>query len=435
MQVSLETLAGLERRLVIQVPAESVDVDFERRVTEMSRQAKIAGFRPGKVPVHEIRRRFGKELRSEIVNEVMRKSFVDAVSQQNLSPVGYPKFSILNDAAKQGLEFSADFEVYPEIKIQPFDALKVQRLTAEIGEADVDRVIENIREQHKEWEEQSRAAASGDQVIINYAGKIDGVAFEGGSAEDVPLVLGSGQMIEGFEAGLLGAKAGETRVLQLKFPDEYHGKDVAGKNAEFTIRLNKVMVKKLPEVNDAFVEKLGVKDGLGGFRDEVRKNMAHEKAQVEQRQLKDQVFKGILELNQIDVPKALVKNEIMRLQRRMFQQFGGGQQFDPSLLPEELFADKAKESAAVGLIVSAIIKDNNLKADESKVRAKIEELASRYERPEQVVNWYYNNKEKLAEIEAVVLEEVVIDHILQKSMVEDRQVSYEELFKPQQSES
>lgn len=434
MQVSLETLAGLERRLVIQVPAESVDVDFERRISEMSRQAKIAGFRPGKVPVHEIKRRYGKDLRLEIVNEVMRKSFIDAVSQQNISPVGYPKFSIMNDVAQQGLQFSAEFEVYPEVKVS-LDGLKVLRLSAEINEADVDHVIENIREQHAEWEEQARNAASGDQVIINYEGKIDGVAFEGGTAEDVALVLGSGQMIEGFEQGIIGAKAGETRVLQLKFPDEYHGKDVAGKSAEFTIRVNKVTEKKLPEVNESFVEKLGVKEGVSGFRDEVRKNMTHEKEQAEQRQLKDQVFKGLLELNELEVPKALIKSEIMRLQRRMFQQFGGGQQFDPSMLPEELFADKAKESASVGLIVSAIIKENNLKADESEVRAKIEELASRYERPEQVVNWYYNNKEKLAEIEALVLEETVVGHILQQAAVEDRVVAYEELFKQQQAEA
>ncbi|HEX4976107.1 MAG TPA: trigger factor, partial [Pseudomonadales bacterium] len=213
------------------------------------------------------------------------------------------------------------------------------------------------------------------------------------------------------------------------------GKDVAGKSAEFTIRVNKVMEKKLPEVDEPFVEKLGVKEGVSGFRDEVRKNMTHEKEQAEQRQLKDQVFKGLLELNELDVPKALIKSEIIRLQRRMFQQFGAGQQFDPSMLPEELFADKAKESASVGLIVSAIIKENNLKADESEVRAKIEELASRYERPEQVVNWYYNNKEKLAEIEALVLEETVVGHILQQAAVEDRVVAYEELFKQQQAEA
>jgi len=431
MEVSLETLAGLDRRLLIQLPAESVDADFEQRIAEMAKKAKIPGFRPGKVPVNEIKRRHGKALRMEIINEVMRKSFFDAVSQQKLTPVGYPKFNILNDAAKKGLEFSAEFEVYPEVKLQTFNTLKIEKPVAEITEADVDHVIENVREQHKEWEELARAASSGDQVLIDYAGKIAGEAFDGGSAEDVSLVLGSGQMIDGFEQGIEGATAGETRILQLKFPDQYHGEDVAGKNVEFTITVKKVLGKKLPEVNESFVKKLGVQGDLSSFRDEVRKNMTHEKEQAEKRNIKEQIFKGLVEQNKIELPKALVKNEIRRLQQRMFQQFGGGQQFDPSLLPEDLFIERAQESAAVGLIISAIIKENNLKADGDKVRAMVEDLASRYDRPEQVVNWYYNNNEKLAEIEAVVLEDAVIAHILETASVSNKEVSYESLFKSQ----
>jgi trigger factor len=435
MEVSLETLAGLDRRLLIQLPAESVDADFEQRVAEMAKKAKISGFRPGKVPVNEIKRRHGKALRMEIINEVMRKSFFDAVSQQKLTPVGYPKFNILNDAAKKGLEFSAEFEVYPEIKVQEFGALKIEKPVAEITEADVDHVIESVREQHKEWEELAGAASSGDKVLIDYVGKIEGEAFDGGSAEDASLVLGSGQMIDGFEQGIEGATAGETRILQLKFPDQYHGEEVAGKNVEFIITVKKVLGKKLPEVNESFVEKLGVPGGLSSFRDEVRKNMTHEKEQAEKRNIKEQIFKGLVEQNKIELPKTLVKNEIRRLQQRMFQQFGGGQQFDPSLLPEDLFVERAQESAAVGLIISAIIKENNLKADADKVRAMIDDLASRYDQPEQVVNWYYNNNEKLAEIEAVVLEDAVIAHILETASVSNKEISYESLFKSQQGQA
>lgn len=431
MEVSLETLAGLDRRLLIQLPAESVDVDFEQRVAEMAKKAKIPGFRPGKVPINEIKRRHGKALRMEIINDVMQKSFFEAVSQQNLMPVGYPKFNVLNDEAKKGLEFSAEFEVYPEIKVQDFGTLNIEKPVVEITEADVDHVIESVREQHKEWEELARAARSGDQVIIDYAGKIGGETFDGGSAEEVSLVLGSGQMIDGFEQGIEGAAVGETRILQLKFPDQYHGENVAGKEVEFTITVKKVLGKKLPEVNESFVEKLGVQGGLSCFRDEVRKNMTHEKEQAEKRNIKEQIFKGLVEQNKIELPKVLVKNEVRRLQQRMFQQFGGGQQFNPSLLPEDLFIERAQESAAVSLIISAIVKENNLKADGDKVRAMIDDLASRYDRPEQVVNWYYNNNEKLAEIESVVLEEAVIAHILETASVSNKEVNYKDLFKSQ----
>lgn len=431
MEVSLETLAGLDRRLLIQLPAESVDVDFEQRVAEMAKKAKIPGFRPGKVPINEIKRRHGKALRMEIINDVMQKSFFEAVSQQNLMPAGYPKFNVLNDEAKKGLEFSAEFEVYPEIKVQDFGTLNIEKPVVEITEADVDYVIESVREQHKEWEELARAARSGDQVIIDYAGKIGGETFDGGSAEEVSLVLGSGQMIDGFEQGIEGAAVGETRILQLKFPDQYHGENVAGKEVEFTITVKKVLGKKLPEVNESFVEKLGVQGGLSCFRDEVRKNMTHEKEQAEKRNIKEQIFKGLVEQNKIELPKVLVKNEVRRLQQRMFQQFGGGQQFNPSLLPEDLFIERAQESAAVSLIISAIVKENNLKADGDKVRAMIDDLASRYDRPEQVVNWYYNNNEKLAEIESVVLEEAVIAHILETASVSNKEVNYKDLFKSQ----
>lgn len=435
MEVSVETLSGLERRLTIQLPVEPIDADYEKRIAEMARTAKINGFRPGKVPAKEMKKRHGKALRMEILNEAMRTGFIEAVSQKELNPVGLPQFNLESDEPGKPFSFSANFEVYPEVDVQPLENVKVEKLVAEISEEDIDNVIENVRQQHAEWEDLDRAAAVEDQVIIDFEGKVDGEVFDGGSATDTPLILGSGQMIEGFEKGLEGARASENRTLSLKFPDDYHGADVAGKDVEFRVTVKKVQGKKLPELDEAFVEKLGVEGGLEAFRGEVRKNMEMEKEQAEKKSVKDQVFKNLAELNTVELPKAMIQNEIQRLQQQMLQQFGGGQQLDPSMLPPDLFTERAEESAKVGLIVSEIIKVNDLKADGEKVRASVEEIASRYGEPEEVVNWYYSNTDKLAEIESVVLEDAVIAHILEKADVTEKKVSYEELFKAPEAES
>ena len=435
MEVSVETLTGLERRLTIQLPVEPIEADYEKRLIEMARTAKINGFRPGKVPVKEMKKRHGKAVRMEILNEAMRTAYFSAVSQENLSPAGMPKFSLESDEAEKPLSFSADFEVYPEVEVQPLENIKVEKLTADIGDDDIDKVIDNVRQQHAEWVDLDAAALDENQVIIDFEGKIDGELFDGGSATDSPLTLGSGQMIDGFESGLLGTKAGETKNLSLKFPDDYQGADVAGKDVEFVVTVQKVQGKQLPDLDEAFVEKLGVKGGLDAFRDEVRKNMEQEKDQAQKKGVKDQVFKNLAELNTVEIPKAMIENEVQRLQQQMLQQFGGGQQLDPSMLPADLFTERAEESAKVGLLVSEIIKENELKADGEKVREAVEEIASRYGEPEEVVNWYYSNTEKLAEIESVVLEDAVIAHILEKADVSEKSVGYEDLFKAPEVEA
>ena len=429
MEVSVETLAGLERRLTIQLPVEPIEADYEKRLVEMARSAKINGFRPGKVPVKEMKKRHGKAIRMEILNESMRTAYFEAVSQEKLSPAGMPKFNLESDEPGKPLSFSADFEVYPEVEVHPLEDINVESLVADINEEDIDKVIDSVRQQHAQWIDLDSEAADENQVIIDFEGKIDGELFEGGSATETPLTLGSGQMIDGFESGLLGVKAGEKRNLSLRFPDDYQGEDVAGKSVEFTVTVQKVQGKQVPDLDDAFVEKLGVKGGLDTFRDEVRKNMEQEKEQAQKKGVKDQVFKCLADLNTVEIPKAMLESEIQRLQQQMFQQFGGGQQFDPSMLPADMFTERAEESAKVGLLVSEIIKENDLKADGEKVRNAIEEIASRYGEPEEVVNYYYSNTDKLAEIESVVLEDTVIAHILEKANVSEKSVSYEELFK------
>ena len=429
MEVSVETLTGLERRLTIQLPVEPIEVDYEKKLVEMARSAKINGFRPGKVPVKEMKKRHGRAIRMEILNESMRAAYFEAISQEKLSPAGMPKFNLESDEPGKPLSFSADFEVYPEVDVHPLEDINVESLIADINEEDIDKVIDSVRQQHAEWIDLDSEAADENQVVIDFEGKIDGELFDGGSASETPLTLGSGQMIDGFESGLLGAKAGEKRNLSLQFPDDYQGEDVAGKSVEFAVTVQKVQGKQVPDLDDAFVEKLGVKGGLDTFRDEVRKNMEQEKDQAQKKGVKDQVFKSLAELNTVAIPKAMLESEIQRLQQQMFQQFGGGQQFDPSMLPADMFTERAEESAKVGLLVSEIIKVNELKADGEKVRNAIEEIASRYGEPEEVVNYYYSNTDKLAEIESVVLEDTVIAHILEKANVSEKSVSYEDLFK------
>ena len=434
MEVSVETLSGLERKLTIQFAADAVDSTFDERVQEMARTMKINGFRHGKVPAREIKRRHGKALYQEVLDDAMRKNYFEALTQEKISPAGMPEFALNDETTGDLLEFTAVLEVYPEIDVQPFDGIKVNKLTAEINEADIDKVIETIREQHKEWIDVSRPAAEGDQLVIDFAGTVEGEAFEGGNAEGSTLELGSNSMIEGFEKGLEGTEAGDKKVLDLVFPEKYQNEELSGKAVQFAVTVSSVTEKKLPEVDDAFVKTLGVEGGVESFRGEVEKNMIHEKTQAEKKQVKDQVLEGLLDLNTVDLPKATVQSEVQRLQQQMFQQFGGeGQQFDPSMLPADIFVEQAEKTAAIGLIVAEIVKKDELKADPAEVRTMIEEIAARYGQPEDVVNWYYGNQEKLTEIESIVLEDTVITHILDKADVTESSVSYEELFKTAES--
>ena len=434
MEVSVETLSGLERKLTIQSAADIVDSAFDKRVQEMAKTMKINGFRNGKVPTREIKRRHGKALYQEVLDDAMRKAYFEALTQEKLSPAGMPEFALNTEKTGDTLEFTAVFEVYPEIDVQPFGGIKVKKLTAEINDTDIDKVIETIREQHKEWIDVMRPAADGDQLLIDYAGTVDGETFDGGTAEGSALELGSKGMIEGFEQGLEGAEVGEKRVLDLIFPEKYHSEELSGKAVQFAVTVNSIAEKKLPEVDDAFVKTLGVEGGVESFRGEVEKNMVHEKTQAEKKQIKDQILEGLLDLNTVDVPKASVQAEVQRLQQQMLQQFGGeGQQFDPSMLPADIFVEQAKKTAAIGLIVAEVVKKDELKADPAEVRTMIEEIAARYGQPEDVINWYYGNQEKLTEIESIVLEDTVITHILDKADVTEADVSYEELFKTAES--
>lgn len=429
MQVSVENTSALERRMTIGVPAERIEAEVNKRLQQTARNAKIPGFRPGKVPMSVIRQRYEADARQEALGNVIQASFYEAVVEQKLNPAGAPAVEPKVFEKGKDLEYIATFEVFPEFEVGAFDSIEVERLSADVADSDLDNMLEVLRKQNVRYEQVERAAQAEDQLNIDFVGKIEGEAFSGGSASGTQLVLGSGRMIPGFEDGLVGAKAGEEKVLNLNFPEDYQNLELAGKAAEFTVTVNSVSEAKLPELNEEFFGQFGIKEtGLDGFRAEVRKNMERELRQAIKAKIKNQVMDGLVSTNPIEVPKALLDNEVDRLRVQAVQQFGGN--IKPDQLPAELFTEQAKRRVVLGLIVAEVVKQNELKPDEARVRELIQEMASAYQEPEQVVSWYYKNDEQLNEVRSVVLEEQVVDTVLQKAKVTDKAVSYEEAVKP-----
>ncbi|WGV19598.1 MULTISPECIES: trigger factor [unclassified Pseudomonas] len=432
MQVSVENTSALERRMTIAVPAERVENEVNKRLQQTAKRAKVAGFRPGKVPMSVIRQRFEADARQEAFGDLVQASFYEAIVEQKLNPAGAPAVEPKSFEKGKDLEFVAIFEVFPEFTVAGLESISVERLSAEVADADLDNMLEVLRKQNTRFEAVERAAQNDDQVNIDFVGKVDGEVFAGGSAKGTQLVLGSGRMIPGFEDGLVGAKAGEERVVNVTFPEDYQNLDLAGKAAEFTITVNSVAAPVLPELNEEFFAQFGIKEStLEGFRTEVRKNMERELRQAIKAKVKNQVMDGLLAANPIEVPKALLENEVNRLRVQAVQQFGGN--IKPEQLPAELFEEQAKRRVVLGLIVAEVVKQFELKPDEGKVREMIEEMASAYQEPEQVIAWYYKNDQQLNEVRSVVLEEQVVDTVLQKATVTDKSVSYEDAVKPAQA--
>ncbi len=429
MQVSVESTSALERRMTVGVPAERIETEVNKRLQQTASRAKVPGFRPGKVPMSVIRQRYEDSARQEALGDLIQATYYEAIVAQKLNPAGAPAVEPKVFEKGKDLEYVATFEVFPEIQLAGFDGLTIERQQADVQDSDVDNMLEILRKQNTRFEAVERAAENGDQLNIDFVGKIDGEAFAGGSAKGTPLVLGSGRMIPGFEEALVGVKAGEERVINPTFPADYQNLDLAGKTAEFTITVNSVSAPQLPELNDEFFALFGIKEGgIDGFRAEVRKNMERELRQAIKSKVKNQVMEGLLAANPVEVPKALIANEVNRLRVQAVQQFGGN--IKPDQLPAELFEEQAKRRVVLGLIVAEVVKKTELKPDENRVRELIEEMASAYQEPQQVVAWYLKNEQQLNEVRSVVLEEQVVDTVLQQAKVTDKAVSYEEAVKP-----
>lgn len=430
MQVSVETTQGLERRLTITVSADSVDTAVKARLQQLAKTQRINGFRPGKVPVSVIKKRFGQAVRQEVAGDVMQRNFYEAIMKEKITPAGMPTFDMTKDVDGQDLEFVATFEVYPEVKVAGLDKIKVEKPVVEITDKDLDTMMKTLQTQHASWKEVKRKAKKDDKVTVNFVGTIDGEEFDGGKAEDFPLELGKGRMIPGFEKPLVGAKTGDEVVSEVTFPDDYHAEALKGKNASFAITVTKVEGLDLPKVDDEFAKLFGVEEGgVEALKAEVKKNMQRELDQTLKATVKENVIAGLLENNELDLPKALIDQEIEALRqqaKQRFEQQGKGGQVPE--LPADLFADNAKRRVSIGLLLGEIIKDNKLEADEAKVTQLIETAASAYEDPQEVVEYYQSNAELKQQMQNLALEEQAIEAILEKAKVKEVKKAFDEIM-------
>lgn len=431
MQVSVEATSTLERRLTIQVPVEKVDTAVDERLKKTARQVKVDGFRPGKVPMNVVKRRFGDSVRQEVLSELMRQHFIEAVTSEKLNPAGTPEIEPVKMNAGEPFEFTATFEVYPEVELKSLEGEAVERPVSEVQDADLEELIADLRKQRSTWVEADKAAELGDQVNIDFEGFIDGEAFAGGKGEGYDLVLGSSSFIPGFEDQLVGTKAGEAKDVEVSFPEGYQAADLAGKAAVFKCKINAVKQQQLPELNEAFFAQFGVSEGgEEAFRAEVRKNMEAQLKQAIRNATKQATFEALMKANPIEVPKALVENEVDNLRRQAAQQYNLGQDFDISQIPADLFKDQAKNNVVLGLLVGEVIKVNELKADESLVDELLNEMAGSYQEPQKVVDYYKSNPEMLRQIQGAALEQQVVDKLLSQAQVADVSKTFKELAMP-----
>ena len=433
MQVSVETTQGLERRLTISVPSETVDVEVKNRLRHLAKTQRINGFRPGKVPPHVIQKRYGKAVRQEVAGELMQRNFYEAIVAEKITPAGRPEFVAKSNEEGKALEFDATFEVYPEVELKDLEKIAVERPAVEVTDADIDEMFVTLQNQHKTWKENKRKTKKGDKLTINFTGRVDGEEFEGGKAEDFELELGAGRMIPGFEKDIIGMKVGEEKTISVTFPEDYHAENLKGKEAEFDIVVNKTEGPVLPEIDDEFAKLFGIEEGgVEALRAEVSKNMTRELNQVVKGKVKEQVIEGLLEANALDLPKALVSQEIDVLRQQAMQRFAG--QMDPKNMPElpaDMFQEQAERRVKVGLLLGEVIKNNELKVDEAKVTELIESAASAYEDPAEVIEYYKTNKELAQQMQNVALEEQAVELILEGATVKDKKAKFKEIMNPE----
>jgi trigger factor len=430
MQVSVETTQGLERRLTITVPAEKVEKEVNARLAQLAKTRRVDGFRPGKAPMSVIKKMYGQMVVADAADALIQRHFVEAVVSQKLSPAGAPTVTPHELQAGQDFVFSASFEVYPEIEIKNLDAIQIEKPVASVQDADLEKMIETLRKQHATWADVDAPAAAELRVNMDFTGSIDGVEFDGGKAEGFSLVLGAGRMIPGFEDGLYGKKAGEAFEIDVTFPEDYHAENLKGKAAKFAVTLNKVEQQILPELTAEFVQRFGVEDGsIDALRAEVRKNMERELTQALKNAVKEQALQGLLDNNEISVPKAAVEQEIDGLRQQAMQRFGGAQQGkNMPQLPAELFQEQAERRVRIGLLLGEVIRTNAIKAEDDRVKSIIESMATAYEDPQEVVDYYQKNEQLLNNIRNLAVEEQAVELIMSKAKVTEKALSFDDVI-------
>ena len=433
MQVSVETTQGLERRLTITVEAKQVDTEVKTRLGQLSKTQRIDGFRPGKVPATVIRKRYGAAVRQEVAGELMQRNFYSAVVEQKLNPAGMPELDIVKNEHGSDLEFTATFEIYPEFEVKNLDQVKVEKPIVEVTDKDLEEMLVTLTKQHATFKSVARKSKKGDRVILDFSGSIDGEDFEGGKAQDFTLNLGEERMIPGFEKQVIGHKAGEEFDIEVTFPEDYHAENLKGKSAVFAVNLKTVEGQTLPTLDDEFAVKFGVEEGgVEKLKADVRKNMERELTQSVKSNVKQQAIDGLIEVNEIEVPAALIKGEVDVLRQQAMQRFGG--KVDPAnmpQLPDELFAEQAKRRVQVGLLLGEIIKVNKLEANDAQVSEMINGMAAAYEDPKEVVDYYNSDEKLMQQMKDLAVEDQAIEFILAAATVTEAAKAFNDMIQQQ----
>jgi trigger factor len=426
MQVSVESTGTLERRMEVQVPAAQIEKAVDERLQKLSRTVRLKGFRPGKVPVKVVRQQFGQQVRQEVLGDVVQSSFAEAVVQEKLTPAGGPRIEPI-DFEGGDLKYRAVFEIVPQIQLANVETLDIVRPTAEVSDGDVDAMIQNLREQRATYVKVEREARDTDRVTVDFDGTIDGEAFEGGSGQDIPIVLGAGRMLADFEAGLQGVRADEQKTIELTFPQNYATQALAGRKAQFAISVKSVEERVLPELDDVFCKSYGVEEGgIDRLREEVRENMGRELTDAVRQRLKKQVMDGLLAANPIELPKTMVDAQVRELQIEAARRMGAR---DASQIPPpDAFMEAARRRVALTLLVGEVIKNANIQVNQSQVQARFQELALQYPDASQAVEQYRTNPQMRRQMEAAVLEDQVVDWVLERARISEKSSTFKDLM-------
>ena len=435
MQVTVETVQGLERRMRVEIPEERVRGEVDKRLGDLARSVRIPGFRPGRVPVKVVARRYGRQVRDEVVGEIVEESFVDALRQEQLRPAATPRIAPLESEAGAGVRYTATFDVLPEVSLPPFESIEIARPSAVVAGEDVDRVMEKLRKRHRTWKAVERPANPSDRAVVDFEGFVDGGPFEGGSATELPVPLDEENMIDGFEDGLAGVQPGEDRTLELTFPQGYP-EHLAGKAVTFNVKVHRVEEPVLPDLDDAFAERIGVGDGgIEALRGEVRANLERELANALDATLRQRVMEALFTNAEVELPESMVREEAERAmarRREVLRRAG----VDPERigLEPEMFEKQARRHVTIGLFVAEIVKEHRIEPDPERVRARIETIASTSQEPEKVIEWYYSGRERLSEVESLVVEDQVVDWILERARVTEEPTSFDRIMNPGQTD-
>jgi len=440
MQVSVEQSSDLERKMTVEVPEDQISGKVTDRLQELGRTVKVDGFRPGKVPFGVVKRRFGARVREEVLGEVLRSSFSEAMTQEELRPVGDPTIEPQETQPGNGMIYTATFEVYPTVALAPVEDLMIERPVCEITDADLEQMISTLREQNKTWETVDRPSSDGDQLKVDFEGRIDGEAFDGGTASGFEVVLGAGHMIEGFEEGLVGSRTDDEVTLNLKFPVNYQAENLADKDVEFAVKVAAVSEPVLPDLDDEFFTKFGVEaGGEEAFRVEVRENMERERDRTLQRRFNTGVLDNVGQANELALPRALIEAEAARMQQQAIQSMlqrganPGDLDLDPASVGT-MFEEPAQKRVKLGLLMAEMIKTAGITADPAKVRGLVESMASSYDDSAAVIKWYYEDPQRLQEIEAMCLEDEAVTWIAERAQVNEVPISFDDLMNPGQTD-